>query len=201
MDWAKTTAIWDEKYLSFRIWPVCMSVHLSVRHTFFTIFSGVITKDKSDVHAKDQGQGSKIKVTEVKTQISRFRTTTQVWIYIWWWNDAQSLTLLRRGSLLFFKVIRQISRSHCYKNRRFWSKLGVFGLKHKFEYTNGYEIMHNAWSSTEDVPYCFSRSSVKFQGHTAKKIINFDANWAFVDCNSSLNSPMAAKWCTKLEVA
>ena len=25
-------------------------------------------------------------------------------------------------------------------------------------------------------------------------------NWAFPDCNSSLNSPMATKWCTKLEV-
>ena len=26
-------------------------------------------------------------------------------------------------------------------------------------------------------------------------------NWAFPDCNSSLKSPMATKWCTKLEVA
>ena len=47
----------------------------------------------------------------------------------------------------------------------------------------------------------FSRSSVKLQGHTAKKIIEFDPDWSFPDCNSSLNSPMAMKWCTKLEVA
>ena len=40
-----------------------------------------------------------------------------------------------------------------------------------------------------EVPYCFSRSSVKFQSDTAKKIIDFDPNWAFLDCNSSLNSP------------
>ena len=53
----------------------------------------------------------------------------------------------------------------------------------------------------EEVPYCFSRSSVKFQGHTALKIAEFDPDWAFPDCNSSLNSPMATKWCTKLEVA
>ena len=46
-----------------------------------------------------------------------------------------------------------------------------------------------------------SRSSVKFQGHTALKIFEFDPNWAFPDCNSSLNSPMATKWCTKLRVA
>ena len=52
-----------------------------------------------------------------------------------------------------------------------------------------------------EVPYCFSRSYVKFQGHTALKIVEFDPNWAFPDCNSSLNSPMAMKCCTKLETA
>ena len=30
-------------------------------------------------------------------------------------------------------------------------------------------MMHQAWCSTE-VPYCFSRSSIKFQGHTGWKI-------------------------------
>ena len=53
----------------------------------------------------------------------------------------------------------------------------------------------------EEVPYCFWRSSVKFQGHTALKNVEFDPDWAFPDCNSSLNSPMATKCCTKLEVA
>ena len=62
-------------------------------------------------------------------------------------------------------------------------------------------MMHKAWSGIEEVPYCFSRSSIKFQGHTAKKMVEFDPNWAFPDCNSSLNSPMATKLCTKLEVA
>ena len=62
-------------------------------------------------------------------------------------------------------------------------------------------MMHKAWSSIEEVPYCFSRTSVQFQGHTAQKIVEFDPNWAFPDSNSSLNTPMAKKWCTKLEVA
>ena len=35
----------------------------------------------------------------------------------------------------------------------------------------------------------------------ALKIVEFDPDWAFPDCNSSLNSPMATKLCTKLEVA
>ena len=62
-------------------------------------------------------------------------------------------------------------------------------------------MMHKAWRSIEEVPYCFSRSSVKLQGHTALKIVEFDLNWAFPDCNSSLNSPMAMKCCTNLETA
>ena len=62
-------------------------------------------------------------------------------------------------------------------------------------------MMHRAWSSIVEVPYGFSRSYVKFQGHTALKIVEFDPNWAFPDCNSSLNSPMAMKCCTKLETA
>ena len=62
-------------------------------------------------------------------------------------------------------------------------------------------MMHRAWSSIVEVPYCFSRSFVKFQGHTALKIVEFYPNWAFPDCNSSLNSPMAMKCCTKLETA
>ena len=62
-------------------------------------------------------------------------------------------------------------------------------------------MLHKAWSSIVEVPYCFSRSYVKFQGHTALKIVEFDPNWAFPDSNSSLNSPMAMKCCTKLETA
>ena len=61
--------------------------------------------------------------------------------------------------------------------------------------------MHRAWSSIVKVPYCFSRSYVKFQGHTVKKIVEFDPNWAFPDSNSSLNSPMAMKCCSKLGTA
>ena len=62
-------------------------------------------------------------------------------------------------------------------------------------------MIHKAWSGIEEVSYCFSRSYVKFQGHMALKIVEFDPNWAFPDCNSSLNSPMAMKCCTKLDAA
>ena len=126
------------------VFSVCPSVRLSVRlsvcpsvrHTFLLCshhriimkFSGVITNDQRKVHAKGQGQKSKFKVTEVTTPLNRFRTVTPVRIHIWWWNDTYSLMLLRRGALLFFKVIRQISRSHSFKNHRIWPRLGVSGL-------------------------------------------------------------------------
>ena len=68
-------------------------------------------------------------------------------------------------------------------------------------FTNGYEMMHKAWNNIGGVPYRFSRSSVKFQGHTGQTIDDFDPNWAFPDCYSNLDSPMALKCCTKLNVA
>ena len=114
---------------------VCPSVRLSVtpfspcsHHRIIMKFSGVITMVKSDVHAKGQGQRSKVKVTEVNTQLSRFRTLTPVWIHIWQWNHAHSWKQHRRGALLFFKVIRQISRSRGSKNHWIWPRLGVSGL-------------------------------------------------------------------------
>ena len=60
---------------------------------------------------------------------------------------------------------------------------------------------YTAWSSIEEVPYCFSRSCVKFQGHTGQKKIHWfwKKNWAFPDCKSSFNPLMAMKWCTNLE--
>ena len=160
---------------------------------------------------------------------------------------------IKEVSYCFFKVIRQILRSHGKKNWRYWHELSISGLYPQFEFTNGFEMMHKAWSHIEDVPYCFSRSSVKFQGHTRQKIAdfdpnlvfpdcnsllitngfemmykawssveevpysfsrsfvkfqghmgqeitNFDPNWAFPKCNSSFNTLMALEWCTKLDI-
>ena len=133
---------WVFSYDQAAIWlvqSVCPSVHPSVcpsvtpfspcsHHCIIMKFSGVITMVKSDVHAKGQGQRSKVKVTEVNTQLSRFWTLTPVWIHIWQWNHAHSWKQHRRGALLFFKVIHQISRSHGSKNRRIWPRLGVSRL-------------------------------------------------------------------------
>ena len=126
---------WFSPSVCLSVCSVCLSVCPSVtpfwlcsHHRIIMKFSGVVTNDKSDVHAKGQGQRSKVKVTEVNSQLSRFLTVTPAWIQISWSNDAQRLILLRRGALLFFKVILQISRSHSSKNRRIWPRLGISGL-------------------------------------------------------------------------
>ena len=124
--WEETTKlswIWthanNQKLKYFELRPSSSmngSVRLSVRpsvtpfwlcshHPIIIKFSGIITNDKSDVHAKGQSQRSKVKVTEVMTPFSRFRTVTPVSIHRLRWNDPYSLMLLRRGTLLFFKVI------------------------------------------------------------------------------------------------
>ena len=143
------------------VFSVCLSVRLSVCPSHLFDYVPIIvsswnflelsprTRVTSMQKVKVRGQRSKVKVTEVTTQLSRFQTVTAVWIHIWWWNDTYSLMLLRRGALLFFKVIHQILRLQ----------------------------------------------------YTALKIVKFDPVWAFLDCNSSLNSPMGTKYCTKLEVA
>ena len=42
-------------------------------------------------------------------------------------------------------------------------------------------MLHKAWNSKEEMPYCFPRLSIKFQGHTGQNITDFDPNWAFPD--------------------
>ena len=112
------------------------------------------------------------------------------------WTFQELLPWSEVMSMQKVKVKGQRSRS-----QRSTPNLAVSGLLLQFEFTYGNEIMHTAGSSIEEVPCCFSRSSVKFQGHTALKIVEFDPDWAFPDCNSSLNAQMATKWCTKLAVA
>ena len=97
---------------------VCLSICPSVCHTFLTLFPSSYHHEIFRTYYQWQKwcpckrSRSKVKVTVVNTQLCRFRTVTPVWFHIWWCNDASILMLLRRGALLFFKVIREISRSH-----------------------------------------------------------------------------------------
>ena len=42
-------------------------------------------------------------------------------------------------------------------------------------------MLHKVWNSKGEMPYCFPRSSIKFQVHTGQNITDFDPNWAFPD--------------------
>ena len=115
---------------------VCPSACLSVCHTFLTMFpSSYHHEIFGSYYQWQKWRPCKRSRSEVKGQghrghnpTLRFRTVTPVWIHIWWWNDAYSLIMIRRGALLFFKVICEISRSHGSKNHRIWPRLGVSGL-------------------------------------------------------------------------
>ena len=127
---------------------------------------------------------SNFKVTRDKkspllNQIERFRTATPVWIHPWLWNDARSLTQYKRGALLFFNVIYQILWLHRTNNLQFRPEESVSRLLLQFEFTDWFEIIRNAWSSIDEVPYCFSRSSIKFQCHTGWKIDDLNAIWVW----------------------
>ena len=155
--WAATKQLyeWFRLSVSLSLSLSYLFISLCTHHGIIMKFSGVITNDRNDVHAKGQGQRSKVKVTEVKTQLSHFWTITPVWFHIWWWNDAQSLMSFGRVALLIFKVICQISRSHSSKNCWFRTKKGISRLYLQYEFTDGYEMMHKVWSSIEEVPYWF----------------------------------------------
>ena len=130
---AATKQLYKWYFPSVRL-SVCPSVRLS--HLFHHVpiivsswnFQELLPWSKVMSMQKVKGQRSKVKVTEVNTQLNRFRTLTPVWIHIWQWNHAHSWKQHRKGALLFFKVIGLISRSHGSKNRRIWPRLGVFGL-------------------------------------------------------------------------
>ena len=146
------------------------SVCLSVRHTFFTMFPSLYHHEIFRSYHQCQKwypckrSRSKVKVTEVKTQFSRFRTITPVWIHVWWWNDAQSLILLRRGVVFFL-----MSSVKFFKKSSILTHIGRFRsvtpvLIHQWLRNDA-----QAWSNIENVPYCIWRSSVKCQGHTGQK--------------------------------
>ena len=50
-------------------------------------------------------------------------------------------------------------------------------------------MMHKAWCSIEEVPYCFPRPSIKFQGHKGQKIDDLDQIWARLLGRSQLSNP------------
>ena len=105
----------------------------------------------------------------------------------WWTKFVWSN--IEEAPCCFSKVIRQISRSQGTKNGQFLPELSVSGLLLQFELTDGCEMMHKAWHSIENVPYCFPRSFAKFQGHEGWKIDDLNSIWVILLVQSQLSNP------------
>ena len=114
-----------------------------------------------------------------------------------------------RGALSFFKVSSQISRLHrtialashlctCVLHRQL-CYLHTLKLPKFFNFHGDF---HQKWHFAHP-EFSFAHPELPFLAksmHRTKKIADFDPNSAFPDCNSSLNSPMAFKWYTKLHI-
>ena len=79
----------------------------------------------ADVRSMQNVRGQRSSSQSSKTQLSRFRIVTPVWIHIWWWNDAQSLMLLMRGAL-FFLMSSVKCQDHTAKKYSILIKIGRF---------------------------------------------------------------------------
>ena len=104
----------------------------------------------------------------------------------WPWSQGVPLSL---GA--YFNGLILTLKNVFFNNLFFW-KISLFILK----------IFFFLWNSLGGLKLSILTQiwHFGFQGHTGqKKIIDFDPNCVFPDCNSSLNSLRAIKWCTKLE--
>ena len=86
------------------------------------------------------------------------------------------------------------------KNHWLVPKFGVSGLWLKFEFTDGFELMHKAWSSIKGVPYCFARSSINLQCHTGQKSPILTRIEYFRPVTPISIHRWISKWCPQLDV-
>ena len=118
------------------------------------------------------------------TKTGRFRTVTPVWIHICLWNNSQNLQWHKRGALLFFKVIRQISRK----------KSQILIRTENLRTVTPVWIRRWLWNDAQSLMLYRTGASLFFnvichicRSHGTKEIADFDPNWSFPECNSSLN--------------
>ena len=151
------------------VFSLCLSVCLSVRLSHFFDYVPIIVSSWNfqELSPRNRVRSTqKVKVTEVTTQLNRFRTVTPVWIHIWWWNDTYSLMLLRRGALLFLAATKQLydwfSPSVCPSVR----PLSV-RLSHLFHHV---PIIVSSWNFQELLPWpeVMSMQKVKIRGQRSR---------------------------------
>ena len=100
------------------------------------------------------------------------------------WNFRDLLPLTKVMSIHKVKVRGQRSKSQR-------SKIFFFAIwqQFQFEFADGYEMKRIAVMSMKDVPFCFSRASVKFQSWSHGLKIDLNLIWARWQGRSQLSDP------------
>ena len=111
-----------------------------------------------------EGHLSNLKVirlqkSSILTQIRRFRTVTPVWIHQWLRNDAKFEATKKRCPIVFEGHLSNLKVTRLKKIVDFDPNLGSSDCNSSL-FTNGYQMIHKAWSNIEKVPYCLWRSYV-----------------------------------------
>ena len=106
--------------------------------------------------AKFQGHTAKKYRFWPKIEIFRTVTPDGYEMMLKSWSSIEEVPYFFQGHPWNFKVARE-------KYRWFWAELSVSWLSLQFKFTGGFEMIYKAWSNIEEVPYCLSRSSIKFK--------------------------------------
>ena len=118
------------------------------------------------------------KKSPIFTRIECFRTVTQGWISQMALKRCTKLEvalkmcpIVFQGHLWNFKVTRDKKITDFDPKWAFldYSPETPTSGQNRFEFTDGFEMMHKAWCYIDEVSYCFLRSSIKFLGHTGWK--------------------------------
>ena len=78
-----------------------------------------------------------------------------------------------------------------------WPEWSVSGLQLQLEFTDGFEIMHKAWYSIEQAPYCCARSSIRFEGHTHRQFDDLNPIWVRLLSRLQLWNPSTLFCCVE----
>ena len=108
------------------------SCSLCSHHCIIMKFLGVITIDRSDVHANGRYQRSKVKILEFKTQLE-FANGYEMMHKAW--SSITEVLNFFQGHLSNFKVTHE-------KNHWFWPELSVLDCNYKSIWiSNGYSLI------------------------------------------------------------
>ena len=207
--------IWKKRYqlhIKYFVLIWIFSRHQAALWTFFSVrpsirppvtpFSchriimklSVIAMDKSGVHTKGQGQGVKGQGQRGQNKFCPNFGFSGAWLQFEF-TDGYEMVQIARNSI--DEVPYYLSRLSVKIQGHIGQKSPILTQIVHFRTVTPVKIhqwLRNDVQRLKYVRRCallFFKVIVKFQGRTGRKIADFDPYWAFPDCNSSSNSPMA----------